>query len=180
MCWCPAAHYTWKRDKKGTNPIPCSAQGAGNGHGDAQGSCTRLSEQFCPSRCGTGAQGVLSIISQHSLCSLPWNSLWNRQGGALVSQSSLCPCTEPDEMMTMAAQLQPRGSARAFPQGRVANSFCPMCHGPLDFSGAAPPEETSQSPAEQTPLEFGCNPSTHRHHVQVSPVDRAAQGKLKA
>lgn len=26
MCWCPAAHYRWKRDKKGPNPIPCSAQ----------------------------------------------------------------------------------------------------------------------------------------------------------
>lgn len=32
---------------------------------------------------------------------------------------------EPDEMMTVAAQLQPGGSGRAFPQAGVRNSFCP-------------------------------------------------------
>lgn len=47
-------------------------------------------------------------------------------GTGKVSQGSLCPCPEPDEMMmTVAAQLQPGGSGRAFPQAGVRNSFCP-------------------------------------------------------
>lgn len=77
-------------------------------HKDVHGSCTRQPEQLCHSRCGTGAWGMLSIIislfpehlPSHTLCSLHWNSQWNRGGGALVSQGSLCPCPEPDEMMT--------------------------------------------------------------------------------
>lgn len=31
-------------------------------HRDVHGSCTRQPEQFCHSRCGTGARGVLSIV----------------------------------------------------------------------------------------------------------------------
>lgn len=38
---------------------------------------------------------------------------------------ALCPCTEPGEMMILAAQVQPCGSGRAFPQVGVKNSFCP-------------------------------------------------------
>lgn len=79
---------------KGTkrNQTPFLAQ-----HRDIHGSCTRQPEQFWHSRCGTRAQGVLSIIislfpehlPSHTLCSLQWNSLWHREGGALVSQGSV-------------------------------------------------------------------------------------------
>lgn len=68
--------------------------------------------------------------SQHTSPATPCvshnrNSLWNREGGTLVAEGSLCPCTEPAEMMTMAAQPQARGSGRAFPQVAVKNSFFP-------------------------------------------------------
>lgn len=87
---------------------------AGNGHRDVHSSFTRQLEQFLHSKCGTGTRGTLSLISlcpahlpSRTLCFLQENSLQNREGGALVPEGSLCPCTEPGEMMATAAQLQP-------------------------------------------------------------------------
>lgn len=53
-----------------------------------------------------------SSVPSHTLCFLQ-NSLWNREGGALVSEGSLCPCTEPDDDHGSTATA---GSGRAFPQ----------------------------------------------------------------
>lgn len=98
----------------------------------------------------------------------------------LVSEGSLCPCTEPDEMMTMAAQ--PGGSGRTFPQVSSPGDTAQETR-----VGLFPQRRAAQSPAEQTPLDFGCNPSTQTHHMKFAPVDtprpledRGAQGKLEA
>lgn len=90
-----------------------------------------------------------------------------------VSEGSLCPCTEPAEMMAMAAQPQAHGSGRAFPRAEVKNSFFPRWHGPRAFSGAVPPEESRPEPCRADPIRFlGATPSptdtTCRFHQWTS------------
>lgn len=69
-----------------------------------------------------------------------------------MSEGSLCPRTEPAEMMAMAAQPQARGSGRAFPWAEVKN----MAQEPS--VGLFPQRRAGQSPAEQTPLDFWVQP----------------------
>lgn len=95
-------------------------------------------------------------------------------GTGKVSQGSLCPCPEPDKMMTMAAQLQP-WLWKGISTGRGEEQLLPQVTWPMGLEWGCSPRGDQSEPCRADPIRvLGVTPlptdTTCRFHQWTSPA----------